>query len=99
MWGYDDDNRPPSHHELMRWEADAVGEHRPDHEWILTNYDVWVKNPHYKGEPGPHPEDDYMEPDERLHDDMCRASRLCMRLVNGDYRVVPPIVNDDDLPF
>jgi hypothetical protein len=57
MFGYDDDDRAPTHNELLRWEADARGEERPEDEWVLTNYDVWMKNPHYKGPPGPHPED------------------------------------------
>jgi len=24
--------------------------------WILSNRDVWYRNPHYKGKPTPHPE-------------------------------------------
>ena len=29
----------------------------PDREWLLTDQDVWVRNPHYVGVPGRHPED------------------------------------------
>jgi hypothetical protein len=29
-----------------------------DRQWLLTNYDTYVKNPHYVGEDQPHPEDD-----------------------------------------
>ena len=36
------------------------GETVPDQEWLLHDYDVWVRNPHYTGEKGPHPEDDPM---------------------------------------
>lgn len=25
-------------------------------EWLATPNDTWVRNPHYTGEPGPHPE-------------------------------------------
>lgn len=39
-------------------EARELGELHPDQEWILTDRDVWHKNPNYMGEPGPHPEDD-----------------------------------------
>lgn len=41
-----------------------AGMDNPDVAWILTNYDVWVKNPHYQGPPQPHPEDDYYEEEE-----------------------------------
>lgn len=27
-----------------------------DSAWILTDYDVWVPNPHYRGPAQPHPE-------------------------------------------
>ena len=26
-------------------------------QWILTDFDVWVVNPHYNGPPQPHPEE------------------------------------------
>tara|TARA_R100001463_G_scaffold36318_1_gene78469 strand:- start:145 stop:321 length:177 start_codon:yes stop_codon:yes gene_type:complete len=26
--------------------------------WILSDRDVWYRNPHYRGEVTPHPEDD-----------------------------------------
>jgi hypothetical protein len=35
-----------------------AGSERPQHAWILTPYDTWVRNPSYRGEPQPHPEDD-----------------------------------------
>jgi hypothetical protein len=28
----------------------------PEKAWILTPWDVWVRNPHYIGPPVPHPE-------------------------------------------
>jgi hypothetical protein len=37
------------------WNAGAMFSNRA---WILTDYDVWVKTPHYKGPPVKHPEDD-----------------------------------------
>ena len=33
-------------------------------QWILTDYDVWVRNPHYRGPEQRHPEDDYGYEDE-----------------------------------
>jgi hypothetical protein len=35
-----------------------VGQERPDAEWLCSHYDTWVRNPHYRGLPGRHPEDD-----------------------------------------
>lgn len=48
-----------SHDDAMREFAFNAGEERPEAAWLLTSYDVWVRNPHYKGPPVPHPEDYY----------------------------------------
>jgi len=45
----------PSH---VKEYARNVGAERPNQEWILTDYDSWERNPHYRGVPGRHPEDD-----------------------------------------
>ncbi len=44
---------------------DAMREHQfnegcenRDCAWILTPYDVWIKNPFYEGPPARHPQDD-----------------------------------------
>jgi len=37
--------------------AANAGSESPEQAWILTDYDVWVANPNYTGEPVPHPED------------------------------------------
>ncbi len=35
------------------------GAEKPDQEWILTDFDVWEKNPYFTGTPtNRHPEDD-----------------------------------------
>ena len=39
--------------------ASVYGEERQDEEWISSPYDTWEKNPHYRGKPGRHPEEDY----------------------------------------
>lgn len=60
MWGIEPEfewKATPA--DAMRQYADVVGNDHPDREWILTDYDVWVQNPHYKGLPQPHPEEDY----------------------------------------
>ena len=41
---------------LPEWAAIA-GADRPDRCWLLHPCDAWVRNPHFRGEPTPHPED------------------------------------------
>lgn len=51
-----DDDRLATPDEACREFAANVGEDRPTQAWILTDYDTWERNPHYRGEPQPHPE-------------------------------------------
>lgn len=49
-------------------EADAefarnVGAQQPQQAWILSDRDVWYRNPSYRGPPVPHPEDCWPEED------------------------------------
>lgn len=56
-----------------------------DRQWILTDYDVWVRNPHYCGPEQCHPEEEPEEFDAR----MARAARP-----------VPVIeLGEDEIPF
>lgn len=41
--------------------ARNAGHDNPDHEWILTPFDTWERNPAYCGPKGRHPEDAYDE--------------------------------------
>lgn len=38
--------------------AQEAGRERRDQAWILSDRDVWYRNPFYQGPPIPHPEDD-----------------------------------------
>lgn len=55
--------------------ARNAGSERPDCDWILTPFDVWMPNPHFRGVRGPHPEcdDDY---DDGLYGPWRPASQL-----------------------
>lgn len=44
--------------EADREEAYALGEQNLLRAWVLTNRDVWHRNPFYAGPPVPHPESD-----------------------------------------
>lgn len=55
---------------MIACEADAMREYArncgddPDkigRQWLLTDYDVWVRNPHYSGPAQRHPEEDIDE--------------------------------------
>lgn len=60
-----DEDRLATPGEAMREYAEIVGGENADCAWLLTDYDVWVKNPHYRGPPQPHPEDAiYMDADD-----------------------------------
>ena len=48
----------------MSWLAEAhaaypwqEGRYYPDRAWLLSPFDVWMRNPFYSGPPVPHPED------------------------------------------
>ena len=43
---------------IREW-AWVVGAERPDQQWLLTDYDSWEPNPHYRGPDQGHPEDYY----------------------------------------
>ncbi len=46
--------------DAMREFATNIGaeDNNINRQWILTGYDVWVRNPHYTGPEQRHPEDD-----------------------------------------
>lgn len=58
MWGDNDYNYYSSPAESMKVWAWEVGQDHTDKEYLLHDFDVWMKNPHFTGRPGPHPEDD-----------------------------------------
>ena len=47
--------------EFAQSEAHFLGGRWPDREWLLTDQDFWIRNPHYTGKPGRHPEDDHYD--------------------------------------
>ena len=75
--------------EAMEEQRFIFGQENPDHEWILTSWDVWVKNPFYTGKAGRHPEDD--------------DGRYEMEEPVKEYLPDPPaeivLTFEDDIPF
>ena len=54
--------------DAMREYARNVGgyDRWKDSQWILTDYDVWVRNPHYTGPEQYHPEADPYEDEDDM---------------------------------
>lgn len=51
------EDRTATYSESIKEYASNAGMDNPDTAWILTPYDTWERNPSYRGEPVPHPED------------------------------------------
>lgn len=82
--------------EWDRAEASERGYNEPDSEWILTNRDVWHKNPYFTGTPsGRHPEDDQEWQEENNAEE---EDPLLGALERMGIRVAD-IADDDDIPF
>ena len=47
-------------HAVREW-AWVVGAEVPDRQWLLSDYDSWERNPHYRGPDQGHPEDCFYE--------------------------------------
>lgn len=94
MFGYDDheerESRLATPSEAVAEFGRNAGMDHPDRAWLLHDWDVWVKNPHYAGPPVPHPESDHGDDEdvvslaEEMHDKLVRRS-------------ADPA--DDDIPF
>jgi hypothetical protein len=54
----DRDDHVATYAEAFAEYARNIGDQFADHAWLLTDWDVWVPNPHYCGPPQRHPEDD-----------------------------------------
>lgn len=54
-----EDDHPATLAEGDRQFAEAVGAQRQEQAWILSDRDVWYRNPFYRGPAVPHPEEDH----------------------------------------
>ena|SRR5579859_5933581 len=84
--------------------ARNAGEDRPDKEWFLHDYDVWVRNPHFRGTPGPRPDADEDEftawefAQEPLGKLAANFNSIIGRLLADRHRA-ELLADPDDLPF
>ena len=51
-----EDDIPSTQSEWDTADAYQRGEENPEAPWVLTDRDVWHRNPFYTGPPAPHPE-------------------------------------------
>jgi hypothetical protein len=79
------ESQPSSQSEWDSADARQRGEENPDAAWVLTDRDVWHRNPFYTDPPVPHPEGDR---------DLCFADEPVMTPFLVQEEEV-----DDDLPF
>lgn len=73
--------------------ARAVGQDSPDREWILSDRDVWYRNPSYRGPLTPHPEE-CLE-DEEAYD----ALVFALNFTGPCQPLAPELAELDDVPF
>ena len=56
-WDFDNErDEPMTTADAVRHWVYAVGADWSREAWILSPYDTWERNPHYRGFPVPHPE-------------------------------------------
>lgn len=67
-----EDDRPIAWSQAVREWAWVVGAERLDQQWLLSDYDTWELNPHYKGPAQGHPESYQEEYEQHYHDSLER---------------------------
>ena len=91
--------------EADREYARNYGMDHPDREWVLSDRDVWYRNPSYRGPVGPHPEDhdpdwDLEEGLEVLGTSLARLGAALLEVKGPTYIAhLNPLNALDDLPF
>lgn len=105
---FDASDFPSTETELDNDEAYELGRLRPDQAWVLTDRDVWHKNPFYKGRPVPHPEDyqfdqDIIEEGQQVAayaDAQAQATRdEEERELQLREETLRDVIGDEDIPF
>lgn len=92
--------------EADREYADNVGAMRPDRCWILSDRDVWYRNPHFSGPTEPHPDDAADDANNEADEaewqrEQADAEQAADAYADRDLAPAPaaPIDYDDDIPF
>jgi len=80
--------------DMNQW-ADIEGEFHPDNQWLLSSADTWHKNPHYKGEPQPHPDDEVGENNQEPDVINCSEGALIATKDNITFMIISYLGFDD----
>lgn len=94
-----DTNDPPAtqgeaYNEMVR----NLGSDRPDHQWILTSFDTWERNPSYVGPDQPHPESGFLDEEIRFANGLTdeELEKLTAPDLGDDPRLYPGEENTPD---
>ena len=79
----------------MRQWADIEGGFHPDNQWLLSSADTWHENPHYKGEPQPHPDDEVGENNQEPDVINCSEGALIATKDNITFMIISYLGFDD----
>lgn len=82
--------------------ASNAGEDSPDADWILTPYDTWLPNPHFKGVRGPHPDScdgDLLSQEECDALDAAYDALVAKGIVPDDVTMAAALDDDDSVCF
>jgi hypothetical protein len=97
---------PPTYGGTPMQEAHAemiqiFGMEQQDRQWILTDYDVWERNPYYNGPEQQHPEDDTPHEDWLAGWREGRTKQTKAEMDHHRYMMTNPNPNreEDDCPF
>jgi len=80
--------------DMNQW-ADIEGTFHPDNQWLLSSADTWHENPHYKGEPQPHPDDEVGENNQEPDVINCSEGALVATKDNITFMIISYLGFDD----
>jgi len=80
--------------DMNQW-ADIEGTFHPDNQWLLSSADTWHENPHYKGEPQPHPDDEVGENNQEPDVINCSEGALIATKDNITFMIISYLGFDD----
>jgi hypothetical protein len=92
---YQEDSQLATDDDAVQEFARNAGAENQDREWLLTSYDIWVKNPFYAGAPGRHPEADWHDDEEFV----LHLETNQMVEVPFASALLPADSWEDDIPF
>ena len=80
--------------DMNQW-ASIEGEFHPEHQWLLSSADTWHENPHYKGKPQLHPDDEVVLNNQAPDVITCREGALTALRDNIKHHLIDYLGFDD----